>query len=48
MFPFKPALDALDTALSGGGGLAADLAHLLVLALAYGAIARAAARRLAR
>jgi len=45
-FPFKPALDALAAALSGGG-MVAPLAHLAILTLAFGAIARLALRRLA-
>jgi ABC-2 type transport system permease protein len=45
-FPFKPALDALDAALSGGG-LLAPLAHLAALTLAFGALARLALRRFA-
>ena len=43
--PFRPALDGLDAALSGSGGLGRDLAHLLALAVAYGALARLALRR---
>jgi len=43
--PFRPALDGLDGALSGAGGLGRDLAHLLALALAYGALAALALRR---
>ena len=45
-FPFKPALRALDAAISGGA-LLVPLLHLLALALAYGAIARLALRRFA-
>jgi ABC-type multidrug transport system permease subunit len=47
MFPFRPTLDALDAALNDSGGLAAPLAHLVALALAFGAIARLALRRFA-
>jgi hypothetical protein len=44
-FPFKPALDALDAALNDAGGLAAPLAHLGGLVLAFGALARLALAR---
>jgi hypothetical protein len=43
-FPFKPALEALDAALNGGG-LAGPLLHLAALTLAFAAIARLALRR---
>jgi ABC-type multidrug transport system permease subunit len=43
-FPFKPALDALDAALSGTSILT-PLIHLAALTLAFGAIARLALRR---
>lgn len=46
-FPFAPALDALDAALNGEGSLAAPLAHLAALAVAFGALARLALRRFA-
>ncbi len=46
LFPFKPALRALDGAINGGE-LLVPLLHLLALALAYGAIARIALRRFA-
>jgi len=46
-FPFKPALDALDAALGGGGALLAPLAHLAALTVAFAAIARVALRRFA-
>jgi ABC-2 type transport system permease protein len=45
-FPFKPALDALDAAINGGG-LALPLLHLAILALAFGAVARLALQRFA-
>ncbi len=45
-FPFKPALRALDAAISGGD-LATPLLHLLALSLAFGALARLALRRFA-
>ena len=46
LFPFKPALRALDGAINGGE-LLVPLVHLLALALAYGVIARIALRRFA-
>ena len=46
LFPFDPALDALSGALDESGpGLVVPLVHLLVLTVAYGAIARVALRR---
>ena len=46
IFPFKATLQALNAALNGGSpGLAAPLAHLAALALAYTALARVALRR---
>ena len=47
LFPFKPTLDALESALGRSGGIAAPLIHLAVLALAYAAAARMALRRFA-
>jgi ABC-2 type transport system permease protein len=44
LFPFRPALQALDAATSGGG-LGLPLLHLAILAAAFGAIARVALRR---
>jgi ABC-type transport system involved in cytochrome c biogenesis permease component len=44
VFPFKPALDALDAALNGGS-LVTPLLHLAALSLAFAAIARVALRR---
>jgi ABC-type transport system involved in cytochrome c biogenesis permease component len=46
LFPFRPALDAVDAALNGGGAVGPPLAHLAVLAVAYLAVARAAIARL--
>jgi ABC-type transport system involved in cytochrome c biogenesis permease component len=47
-FPFKPTLQALDAAVNGAEpGLLGPVAHLLALALAYGAVARLALRRFA-
>jgi ABC-2 type transport system permease protein len=43
-FPFKPALRALDGAISGGA-LALPLLHLLGLAAAYAVLSRVALRR---
>jgi ABC-type transport system involved in cytochrome c biogenesis permease component len=43
-FPFKPALRALEGAISGGA-LAVPALHLLALALAYAAVARLTLRR---
>jgi ABC-type multidrug transport system permease subunit len=45
-FPFRPALDALDAAVSGGT-LLTPLLHLVALTLAFGAIARLSLRRFA-
>ncbi|HWF75349.1 MAG TPA: ABC transporter permease [Solirubrobacteraceae bacterium] len=48
VFPFKPALDAANNAFSGTApGIAWPLVHLAVLAAVFGALARAAVRRLA-
>jgi len=46
LFPFKPALDALDAAISGGG-LGLPLLHLAILAVAFGVLARLGLRRFA-
>ena len=45
-FPFRPALEALDAAISGGA-LLAPLLHLAALTLPFGAIARVSLRRFA-
>ena len=46
IFPFQPALDAMQGALdSAGPGLAVPLLHLGALVLAYGTVARLALRR---
>lgn len=46
LFPFKPALDAMDWGLNGAGdGLLAPLAHMAALIAAYVLIARVALRR---
>jgi ABC-2 type transport system permease protein len=47
LFPFKPTLDALESALGRSGGMAAPLLHLAALTLAYAALARIALRRFA-
>ena len=47
VFPFKAALQALDTAVNGSTpSLAGSLAHLLLLGALFGALARAGLRRL--
>jgi ABC-2 type transport system permease protein len=46
IFPFRPALDAMAAALSGGG-IALPLLHLAILVFAFGAIARLSLRRFA-
>ena len=47
LFPFRPTLDALESALGRTGGLAGPLLHLAALTLAYAAAARLALRRFA-
>ncbi len=47
IFPFKPALDALDAALNNAGGLGTALLHLAVLVVAFGALSRYGLRRFA-
>jgi ABC-type multidrug transport system permease subunit len=47
LFPFKPALDALDAALNDSGGLGTALLHLAALFVAFGALSRLALRRFA-
>jgi ABC-2 type transport system permease protein len=48
VFPFKPALQAMTAALdSSGGGIGVPLAHLAILIVAYGLLARLALRRFA-
>jgi ABC-type transport system involved in cytochrome c biogenesis permease component len=46
-FPFKPALDALKSALSEAGGIGLPLLHLALLTAAYTLLARLALRRFA-
>jgi ABC-2 type transport system permease protein len=48
LFPFKPALDATTAALDGAGSdMLGPLAHLAVLAAAFGLLARVGLRRFA-
>ena len=47
IFPFKPALDALNAALNDSGGMGTALLHLAALFLAFGALSRLALRRFA-
>ena len=47
IFPFKPALDALDAALNDAGDLGGPLLHLAGLTLAFGALGRLALQRFA-
>jgi ABC-type transport system involved in cytochrome c biogenesis permease component len=46
LFPFKPALQAMNAALNGGG-MGSALLHLAILTAAFGAIGRVALRRFA-
>jgi ABC-type transport system involved in cytochrome c biogenesis permease component len=49
LFPFKPALEAMTSALeAGNGSLGTPLLHLAILTLAYALIGRLALRRFAR
>ena len=47
VFPFKPALDALDAALNDAGDIGGPLLHLAGLTLAFGALGRLALQRFA-
>jgi hypothetical protein len=47
VFPFKPALDALDAALNDAGDLGPPLLHLAALTAAFGALGRLALQRFA-
>jgi len=47
VFPFKPTLEALDSALNDTGDITAPILHLLALFLAFGAASRVALRRFA-
>jgi ABC-2 type transport system permease protein len=46
-FPFKPTLDALESALGRSGGIGGPLLHLIALTVVFGAAARVALRRFA-
>ena len=46
IFPFRPALDAMAAALSGGG-IGLPLVHLVILVVAFGTLARLSLRRFA-
>src|SRR5918911_348672 len=47
IFPFKPTLDALKSALSASGGVGGPLLHLVLLTAAFTLLARLALRRFA-
>lgn len=47
VFPFRPALDAVDAAVNDAGGLGTALAHLAALTAVYAVVARLALRRFA-
>lgn len=47
LFPFKPTLDAMNSALNRSGGIVGPLIHLAILTLAFGVIARISLRRFA-
>jgi ABC-type multidrug transport system permease subunit len=47
LFPFKPTLDALNSALNSTGSIGMPLVHLAILTLAFGVIARLSLRRFA-
>jgi ABC-2 type transport system permease protein len=47
LFPFKPTLDALNSALNKTGSIGAPLLHLAILTLAFGVIARLSLSRFA-
>ncbi len=48
MFPFRPTLDAMDSALNGSGGIAVPLGHLAALFVGFGVASRLGLRRFAR
>jgi ABC-2 type transport system permease protein len=48
IFPFKPTLDALKSALSQSGGAAGPLLHLAILSVAFTLLARLGLRRFAQ
>ena len=47
LFPFKPTLDALNSALNRSGSIGLPLLHLAILTIAFGAIARLSLQRFA-
>jgi ABC-type multidrug transport system permease subunit len=47
LFPFKPTLDALNSALNKSGSIGLPLVHLAILTLAFGVIARLSLQRFA-
>jgi ABC-2 type transport system permease protein len=47
LFPFKPTLDALNSAMNRSGSIGMPLLHLAILTLAFGLIARVSLRRFA-
>ena len=47
LFPFKPALDALNAALNDSGDVGGPLVHLVLLTVGFGALARIGLRRFA-
>jgi ABC-2 type transport system permease protein len=47
LFPFKPTLQAMNSALNGSGSIVTPLIHLALLTLGFGAIARLSLRRFA-
>jgi len=48
IFPFKPTLDAMDSALNDSGGIVVPLLHLAALFVAFGALSRLGLRRFAQ
>jgi hypothetical protein len=48
VFPFKPALQAIDAAINGSQGMGGPLAHLAALIVVFAAAARIGLRRFAR
>ena len=48
IFPFRPTLDAMDSALNDSGGMVVPILHLAALFLAFGAASRLGLRRFAQ